>query len=182
VTAPVEKFPPTSGTVTGSLGVAMAAVVGVVSVVTSPDLAGVRILLGAALAGVLIWMVVLRPRAAVYDDVLLLRQEVSDTWVPLTLIDTVHAGRDLVVAVDDQRYRCTGISRSRPLPGTQRRGTVPGAPDAVSHVENRIREMVAAAHRRDQPDAEQQVRRRWAVAEFVALAVLGAGFLVSLLL
>jgi hypothetical protein len=194
--APVERFRPTSGRLLGSASLVV--VVGLLLLVglTEPNLTGLRVCLGIALGGVLIWMVLLRPRATAYDDRLVLHNQVSDWHIPLAGVEDVAVRHTLNVWVGDQRYTCSGIGRPsremiRGRGGTPssifaRRDTRTGAGNAAdighvnyaSFVEARIDELARLA-RRERADAPA-VRREWAWPELAAVGVLSLAFLVAL--
>ncbi len=197
---PVQKFKPTTGPATGYAGLAACALV--IGVVASSEqhVVGVRVALGAVLVAVLIWLVLLRPRAAAYDDTLVLRGILSDTTLPLARIDAAVVRHVLVVWIGDERYTCAGIARStRKMLGRRNRGALSvlgleqtddrmgavGAGgeigtvgDYATFVENRIDDLARSA-RRDGRDVPP-VRRRWAWLEMAALAASGLAFVLSL--
>jgi hypothetical protein len=196
--APVEKFAPTNGEVLGWGSIAALAALLVVAVVSEPNLVGTRVALGIALAMVLVWAVLLRPRAAAYPETLVLRNMVSDTHLPLAEVEEVTVRHTLNVWVGDKRYACAGIGRSsrqmlrratepdRTLfgssaPRSPRLGEGGSADPRLDYprfVETRIDELAKAA--RSRGGAPPRVRRVWAVPEIAALSVLGAALLVSL--
>ena len=195
--APVERFRPTSGRFLGAASLLVVVGALVLTAVTEPSLMGLRICLGLALGGVLIWVVLLRPRATAYVDRLVLRNQLSDWHLPLAGVEDVAVRHTLNVWVGDRRYTCSGIGRSsRQMirgPGGQpssifaRRDDRTGAGDAAnigqvdysSFVEARIDELSRLARKAaGDPPA---VRREWAVPELVALGVLSLALLVALL-
>ena len=197
---PVQKFKPTTGPVLGYLGLAVCALVVGIVVTSEQHVIGVRVALGAVLAGVVIWLALLRPRAAAYDDTLVLRGMLSDTTLPLAGIDAAVVRHMLVVWIGEDRYTCAGIARStrsmvkRRNPGvlsvlglqqTDDRMGVHGAGgdigtsgDYATFVETRIEDLARSA-RRDGRDVPE-VRRRWARLEIAALTASALAFLVSL--
>lgn len=200
---PVQTFRPTSGGILGWVAVLAAAVVGVVALVEEPNLLGVQVVLGAALVALVVWVSLLRPRAAAYADTLVLRNLLSDTHLPLARVDTAVVRQVLHVWLGDDCYRCVGIGRSsRSLlnrrnnggamavmgleqvdgrMGAAQGGDVGGGADYATFVETRIEDLARAA-RRDLQTEPPPVRRVWARRELAALAVLATGFAVSLLL
>jgi hypothetical protein len=194
---PVERFRPSSGAPLGWVSIAVLAVVLVVALVSEPNLLGVRIALGIALAAALVWAVLLRPRATAYADTLVLHNMVSDTQLPLAGIEAVTVRQTLNVWVGERRYVCAGIGRSprqllrqrsrttgalefqrADLSGTGAGGPVLGDVDYAGFVESRIEELARAARRDGR--ASTPVRRQWAVPELSALLTLAAAFAVSL--
>ena len=198
---PVQTFHPTTGHLTGWLGLAVCLLVVGVVVTTERHATGVRVALGAVLVAVLVWVALLRPRATAYDDSLVLRGMVSDTTLPLAAIDRAVVRHVLVVRVGDDRYTCSSIARStRSLRSRRSAGAVSvlgvpqagdridavgqssdvgGSGDYATFVETRIEDLAKSA-RRDGREGPP-VRRRWARLELAALAVSGLAFLLSLL-
>ena len=197
---PVQKFKPTTGPVLGYLGLAVCALVVGIVVTSEQHVIGARVALGAVLAGVVIWLALLRPRAAAYDDTLVLRGMLSDTTLPLAGIDAAVVRHMLVVWIGEDRYTCAGIARStrsmvkRRNPGvlsvlglqqTDDRMGVHGAGgdigtsgDYATFVETRIEDLARSA-RRDGRDVPE-VRRRWARLDIAALTPSALAFSVSL--
>jgi hypothetical protein len=170
--APLHAFKPTSGTLLGSAGLAIAAIVVVLVVVGERSVLGLRTALGAALLALVIWMVMLRPRVTAYADTLVLRNMASDVHIPLAAIDDVAVRHTLNVHVDDQRYSCAGIGRStRSMLRDQHGAARSSAQDYVAFVETTIEELSRAA-RRDNRGEVAPVRRSWAVPELAAGGVL----------
>ena len=199
---PVQKFEPTTGPGTGYVAlVGCALVVGVV-VTNEQHVTGLRVALGAVLVAVLIWLVLLRPRATAYDDRLVLRGMVSDMTLPLSRIDSAVVRHMLVVRIGEDRYTCAGIARptrsmvkrrnagGRSVLGLQQiddrvgsvraSGDIGPSRDYATFVESRIEDLSSAARRdgKDGPD----VSRRWARLELAALLLSAAAFVLSLLL
>jgi hypothetical protein len=182
--SPVHAFKPTSGTVMGYVGLVTAAAVAVLALVSEPNATGLRTALVAALVGLLVWMVMLRPRVRAYADTLLLKNMTSDTVLPLARVDNVLVRHTLNVWVGDRRYTCAGIGRStRNMLGAKGRGPAVGGGghDYPSFVETTIEDLAHAA-RRDLQGEPPPVTRRWAVPELAALGGLVAALLLSLLL
>ena len=198
---PVQKFKPTAGAAIGYLGLAVCALVVGVVATTEQHVTGLQVGLGAVLVGVLIWLVLLRPRATAYDDTLVLRGMVSDTALPLARIDAAVVRHMLVVRIGEDRYTCAGIARSTrsiakranpsgiPGLGLQRsedrmralgaRGEIGSSGEYANFVESRIEELARSARRDGRDGAE--VRRRWAPVELAALVVSALAFLLSML-
>ncbi len=199
---PVQKFKPTTGPVLGYVGLAVCALVIGVVATSEQHVVGVRVALGAVLVGVLIWLALLRPRAAAYDDTLVLRGMLSDTTLPLAGIDAAVVRHVLVVWIGDDRYTCAGIARSTrsmmrrrdsaltsslglhqtdPQAGpASAGGDIGTSGDYATFVENRIQDLARSA-RRDGGDVPE-VRRTWARLEIAALAASALAFLLSLVL
>jgi hypothetical protein len=192
---PVHAFKPTSGSIIGVVGLVVAAMVIVLVVVDERSLVGLRAALVAALAGVVVWMTLLRPRVTAYSDTLLLRNMAGDVHVPMAAIDDVTVRHALVVRVGERRYSCPGIGRStRSMirssgggpTGLSGPAATSGNQDYVGFVETTIEDLARAA-RRDarlvSPDSvPPPVRRSWAVPELAAVALLVVALVVTLLL
>ena len=176
----MHAFKPTSGTVLGYLGLAVAAMVVVLVLTGERSVVGLRAGLVAALTGLVIWMVMLRPRVTAYADTLMLRNMASDVHIPMASIDFVSVRHTLNVHVAERRYSCPGIGRStRAMVRDQRAGgSGAGRQDYVDFVQTTIDDLARSA-RRDaaMPGGDggepPPVRRRWAVPELA-----GAGLLV----
>ena len=194
---PVQKFKPTTGPALGYVGLAVCALVIGVVVTSEQHVVGLRVALGALLVAVLIWLALLRPRAAAYDDTLVLRGMVSDTALPLARIDAAVVRHVLVVWIGEDRYTCAGIARSTRNMMKRRYGAMAAAGlqqtddrmtagadigtsgDYATFVENRIEDLARSA-RRDGRDVPE-VRRDWARLEVAALVVSALAFVLSLL-
>jgi hypothetical protein len=202
---PLERFKPTSGVVVGWCGLAMGVLLIGYVVVAEHSLLGLRVALGSAFAGVVVWVTQLRPRVTAYQGTLVLHGTVSDVAVPYLAVDEVSMGQTLNVWSGGRRYVCIGIGKpvgfdSRQRLRAQRTGgllggnrvsqvtgsdlSLDGSPTYQSFVLSRIGDLVAAArqHPRDPSAAVPPVRTTYAVPELAALVVTGAAFLVSLVL
>jgi hypothetical protein len=199
--APVQRFKPTLGVALGYVGLTVAALVVLSLLTTEQNLTGVRWSLGTGVVAVLVWAVMIRPRATAYDDTLVLHHMLSDTHLPLARIDAAVVRQMLHVWIGEDRYVCTGIGRStRKLLKRRSRGAMAGlgvvqaddhagmgdvaelgsGADDATFVETRIEDLARTA-RRDRQAEPPLVRRTWAVPELAVLGVLAAAFLVSLL-
>lgn len=190
----VERFGPTSGQVSGYVGLALAVfTVGYVAVV-EPTLTGLKVALGAVFFAALAWAVVLRPRVHVVGERVVLRNAFRDTHVPLAAVEHVTLGQALTVWAEGEPHRCLGVSRSgRAEMRARRRRAVAeqhGAGEALAaaaahdlaretYAVRRLRELAEGA-RRDAP-ATAPVRHSWAWPEVAAVVVTGIAFAVSLL-
>jgi hypothetical protein len=195
---PVERFGPSSGQVSGFVGLAIAAfTVGYVAV-AEPTPTGLKVALGALFFASLAWAVVLRPRVHVFDDRLVLRNAFRDTHVPLAAVEHVTLGQALTVWAEGERHQCLGVGRSgRAHLRAQRRqasAETIGAGEALAaaaahdlaretYAVRRLRELAQGAQR--DADAEagaaEPVRHTWAWPEVAAVVVTGTAFTLSLL-
>ena len=194
-TQSVERLGPTSGRVSGYVGLAAAAfTVGYVAVV-EPTLTGLKVALGAVFFASLAWAVVLRPRVHVIGDRLVLRNTFRDTHVPLAAVEHVTLGQALTVWAEGERHQCLGVSRSgRAQLRSQRRQAAAaqhGAGEALAaaaahdlaketYAVRRLRELAEGARRDGR--AADPVRHTWAWPEVAAVVVTGAALALSLLL
>lgn len=205
---PLERFKATSGQALGWGGIIFAVVIIGYVAVAHHTVTGLRVALGMALFGLVVWMTQLRSRATLYPDRVLLRNATRDTVIPLVLVDAATVRQTLNVWVGERRYVCVGIGRSvrSIVKEGRRKGGGDGllgqgrwrqfaeraeraAPDQTAmayetFVVTRIEE-VAAAVRKHASSAEvaaARVRRRWAWPELVGLVVVGVAFGASLLL
>jgi hypothetical protein len=196
---PNERFGPTSGQVSGYVGLLLAAgTVGYVAV-EAPTLTGLRVALGAVLFAALAWAVVLRPRVHVYGDRLVLRNAFRDTHIPFAAVEHVTLGQALTVWAGGERHQCLGVGRSaRTQMRAERRRAFAshhGAEEAVAaatahdltrdtHVVHRLRDLAEAARRDAEavPAGDADVRHTWAWREVALVVVAGVALAVSLLL
>lgn len=185
---PLHAFKPTSGMVLGSIGLAVAGLVVVLVLLGERSVLGLRTALAAALVGLVVWMVLLRPRVRAYADTLELRNMASDVLVPLAAVDAVTVRHALHVWVDDERYTCPGIGRSTRSMVRTHGGTQDASVAKASSSEGYVRfvettlEDLARTARRDARGEQPPVRRRWAAPELVAAGVLVVALVVSFLL
>jgi hypothetical protein len=200
---PIEKFKPTNGFIIGYTGLALCAFAVVYAAVSVHTLTGLRVALGFALGGLVAWVALVRPRAAVYPGVLRLSNSLVDVDIPLVLVDEVSVRQTLNVWVGTRRYTCVGIGRSRRrMLKTRRPGITAllgmerlhsyaeesnrpaldqGGMLYETHVVTRIEQLVEEARQaaREQPPHER-VRRLPAWPEIAGLTVLAVAFVVSL--
>ena len=201
---PVERFKPTGGQFVGYAGlVAAALAVGyVVLNVHTPT--GLRVALGAALCGVVVWVTQLRPRATAYPRHVVLKNSVRDAHVPLAAVDEVALGQTLNLWVGEERYVCIGIGQSirEDLKARRRKQDVTGGGSRLTQlslmaerastderamsyqtfVVTRLEELVDKAKREPACDPHPPARRVVAWPEVTALAVTGLAFVVSFFL
>ncbi len=107
-----QTFTATGGRVTGLLGLATAAFVAVMFVVSAPASVAVPGVIACAIAALLAWGALLRPDVSVVAEDLRLRNLFETVTVPLAGIDTVVVRRYLVVRAGGTKYVCPAIGRS----------------------------------------------------------------------
>lgn len=176
-------FPATSGRVSGTVGLIVAVVMMVLTLIGRADPA---LAIVALLIALLSWMVLLRPRVGVRGHDLLLRGMASTLAIPLASVGTISARQVLAVRVGDRRYVSAAVGQSlgqlhrerrvvrhhdAPAP-TPHRG-------ATDHIVELIETHVADARREAAPTGE--VRREWAWPEVGALAALAVALVVAVL-
>jgi hypothetical protein len=122
-TTPVKRYGPTSGAVTGVLGLLICGAVAVLAALEGTGVVRVRLVVGALLAALLIWAYLLRPRVVLDEaaGTVLLRNAFLDHRVALVAIRDVRIRAVTVVTTDDGRF--TGIGVGRTLRKKVRRAT-----------------------------------------------------------
>ena len=205
--ATVESFPPTSGRLTGVVGIVLAGVVLVAALAARSTATPLGIAIVAVLGGILSWAVLLRPSVSAADDVLRLRGIFHTDLVPLAAIDRVVVTQVLAVFVGERRFVSPAIGHSK-RQSTKRRlspGDVPqrGGLDVLpsgkvatsgrgvhqSYVESRITHLAKDSRDRlgvrpgspEQQALAAEIRRVWAWPEIVGAVVAAIAFLVWLL-
>lgn len=200
---PVERFKPTGGHLTGYVGLALVLfAIGYVALAVH-SLTGLRVALGAAFFGVVVWATQVRPRATAYPRHVVLKNAVRDTHVPLAQVDEVAMGQTLNLWVGDRRFVCIGIGhslredvkarrrRDESTLGTSRMSELTLLAERASNEERastyqtfvltRLVELVEQAKKQPAPGPEAP-RQVWAWPELAALVVTGGAFAVSLVL
>jgi hypothetical protein len=129
---------------------------------------------GAALFGVVVVVVYLRPAVVLGPEHLLVRNALSDVTVPWHTIDSVHVRHVMEVDTTARTVRALAFGRTtrqqrrRAVAPTGTGSTVPGEVDYTDFVVDRIR-AAAEPHR---GGADTQVRTSWRWPEVTALAAL----------
>lgn len=175
----VEQFRPTSGRITGALGLVLAGAVIVVGLLDRdqfPILLVAVALLGAAL----IWSSMLRPRMWVTPDHLVLRNMVTTTRIPLAAVERVAVRQLVAIDAGERRYYSPAIGRSlrQSLPTTKAKNQTATTSYPV-FVEERLHHLVDEARVRtgvkpysdEQLELAARVERTWAWPEIAALAL-----------
>lgn len=200
---PVERFRPTSGQFVGHLTLGAIALLVIYIAISVRTVDGLRVATGLVVFGVLVWAVLLRPRATAYPDELHLLNSFRDVVIPYTAIDEVTVGRVMSVWVGDDRHVCTGIGRPlrKVAPGGRKGsssmlglgrggadetdGTVGGAISYADFVQGRITSLAEEAKRRVVSaggTTDARPRHVWAWPEVIGLLGSGAAFALSLVL
>ena len=199
-----ERFAPTSGRVTGVVGLLLAASVIVLGLADRDTGIADWVMVLAALMGVLIWAAVLRPRVSLVGEHLELRNMLETILVPLAAIEQLAVRQVLAIRVGDKRFVSPAVGKSRrQLRGRPAFGQGPVAArlrskpaddarttvDYADFIEQRIRQRMEderaargiRAASAEQLALAQEVRRQPAWPEIVALAVLSVALVVTIL-
>ena len=195
-TTVVERFAPTSGRISGVVGLIAAGVVLILAVTDWDSGTPLGVAIVAVLGAVLVWAAMLRPALWVTTRDLVMRGMFGVYRIPLAAIDTVVVTQVLAVKVGDRRFvsPVIGYTVRQTLKSKVRQGQ---APDSASSgptqehqafVEARIASMAQDARdrlgiRRGSPEQQAlaaDVRHTWALPELVAVAVLVLAFVVWL--
>jgi hypothetical protein len=107
-----QTFTATSGRITGVLGLATAAFLAVMFVISARVGVAVPGVIACLFAAVVLWGAMLRPGVSVTDDDLLMRTLFETVTIPLAGIDTVVVRRYLLVRAGGTKYVCPAIGRS----------------------------------------------------------------------
>lgn len=187
-----RSFGPTTGLVTGWAGLLIVAAVVVLTLLEDRSPAGIRVVLGALVCGLVLWCYLLRPRVVLDHDRLELRNAFSTTVIPWLRVGEVLVRTVTRVYVGEKVYVGTAVghsARSMMRAARKERKTLVAEPyestrvvdqPLPSLIEEAIRERADRAHEMAGPEAQRgRVYRRWAVPELVALGVLLAAFAVS---
>jgi len=199
VTIPEQRYGPTTGTVTGWIGLVACATIGG-GLLIDPDVQAVRFALVFAILGLVTWCYLLRPRIVIREPaaLLILRNAFSSWLVPLPAITVVRVKAYTRVEVGDEGYDAIAVGRrvrvmlggARPRrsdrfveagfglgePAHQpvKRGSS-STPEAVADL---MTEQVLAAAQRAKEAGQPvvPVLRSWATVELTLLAGLLLGF------
>ncbi|MBF4161799.1 hypothetical protein [Nocardioides acrostichi] len=109
----ITRFAPTSGRVTGILGLLICAVTIVAALVGERTVTSFAFAAGCLLAAALVWTTLLRPRLWVEHGVLVLRNPFSTVRIPLAAIRSVVVRQVFAAHVGGDRYVNASIGRSR---------------------------------------------------------------------
>jgi hypothetical protein len=186
----VEDFRPSSGRITGLLGLGICVgivVLGLVEFDEGFPPAGVW---AALFAAVLLWSAMLRPRVRVTGPELRLRNMLTTISVPLASIEQIVVRQVLSVRAGDHRYVSSAVGKSwrQALKSDRPRDPGEDAPYPV-FVEERLQQLAEDARTKagitlmsdEQLELAKGVRREWAWPEIVLLGFTALGFVVALL-
>lgn len=185
----VARFGPTSGVLTGIIGVAASALVLAIALIGDVTTVSLRVALVAAAVGVLIWAYMLRPRIVLdrAGGSLLLRGPLVDRRVPLAAVKVVAVRMVTTVKTEDARYDCiaVGYPIRKMVRGMNARDGQPGRLPSTRPTDQPLQDVMvdqilAAADRaREERLPDSPVRRSFAWPEIVALGLLALGFLAT---
>jgi hypothetical protein len=186
----VEEFRPTSGRITGVLGLCMCGGIVVLGVVEREEGFPAAGVWTALFAAVLFWAACLRPRVRVTASELRLRNMLTSISVPLAAIEQLVVRQVLSVRVGERRYVSSGVGRTwrQGLKADRQLKKGESAPYPV-FVEERLNQLAEEARARqgialmsdEQLELAAGVRREWAWPEIVLLGFTGLGLLVAVL-
>ena len=186
----VEDFRPSSGRITGVLGVGICVGIVVLGVVESDEGFPPAVVWAALFAAVLFWSATLRPRVRVTASELRLRNMLATISVPLAAIEQIVVRQVLLVRAGDQRYVSSAIGKSWRQALKSDRPAKPGeaAPYPI-FVEERLQQLAEEARARagitlmsdEQLALAEGVRRDLAWPEIVLLGFTALGFVITLL-
>lgn len=195
--AVVDRFRPTSGRVSGVIGLVLAAVVLVLALSARDTGTALGVAIAAVFGGILCWATLLRPTLWATREELVVRGVLRTDHLPLAAIDKVAVAQVLAVFVDGRRYVSPAIGyTARETINTRVRGRSGSAPVRSAadtyqvFVEERIMHLVGEARQRhhvragspEQRELAAGVRRVWAWPELAGLVVTAAAFVVWLVL
>lgn len=174
-----KRYGPTAGRVTGWIGLLGCASVAIVLPFTGQDRTTVRFAVSMALAGVVIWAFVARPRITLTPTTLHLRNPLSSWWVPVGLVDEVVVRLTTRVTASGRTFDATAVGR--PARSFARTMAKPWeAPDLVADL--MVADVLAAsASARAVGPVTGRIERHWAVPELGAIAILSLALLVLFL-
>ncbi len=198
-----EWFHPTSGRFVGTTGLVVAAGVLVLIVVDTHDERTLSYGAGTALAAVVCWALLLRPRVGLTEDTLVVRQVLRTVHLPLVAIDRLALTQVLAVWAGGRRYVSPAVGKplrrvvreARPGGSALRDSGEPTVSHAMPYadfVEERIRQQRAEAIRNQQAaarragdtptggEAPPAVRVEPAWPEIVGLSLAALALVVSL--
>lgn len=186
----VEDFRPSSGRITGVLGLGICVAVVLLGVAEFDEGFPPAVVWAALFSGVLFWAATLRPRVKVAGSELRLRNMLTTISVPLASIEQIVVRQVLSVRAGDRRYVCPAVGKSWRQAMKPDRPREPGEDRSYPvFVEERLQQLAEEARTRagislmsdEQLELAKEVRRDLAWPEIVLLGFTAAGFVVALL-
>jgi hypothetical protein len=186
----VEDFRPSSGRISGVLGLGLCVATVVLGVAEFDEGFPPAVVWAALFAGVLFWAAMLRPRVRVSGSELRLRNMLDTVTLPLASIEQIVVRQVLSVRAGDRRYVSSAVGKTWRQAMKRDRERKPGAeaPYPV-FVEERLSQLAENARSKqgialmsdEQLELAKAIRREWAWPEIVLLGFTGVGFVVALL-
>ncbi len=186
----VEDFRPSSGRITGILGVGICVAIVILGMAEFDQGFPPAAVWAALFAAVLFWSATLRPRVRVTGSELLLRNMLTTVSVPLAAIEQIVVRQVLLVRAGDQRYISSAVGKSwrQALKSDRPREPAQDASYPV-FVEERLHQLAEDARTKagitlmsdEQLALAKGVRREWAWPEIVLLGFTALGLVVALL-
>ena len=187
----VEDFAPSSGRITGVLGLGICVAIVVLGVVESDDGFPAAVVWAALFGAVLFWSATLRPRVRVIGSELRMRSMLTTISVPLAAIEQIVVRQVLAVWVGDRRYISSAVGQDLaagaevgPRRASRRttRRTRSSSRSGSSQLAEEARAKAGITLMSDEQLAlARGVRREWAWPEIVLLGFTALGFVVALL-
>lgn len=186
----VEEFRPSSGRISGVLGLAISAGTVVLGMVEFDEGFPPALVWAGLFASVLFWAAMLRPRVRVSGSELRLRNMLDTITLPLASIEQIVVRQVLSVRAGDRRYVSSAVGKTWRQAMKRDRERDPG--EAASYpvfVEERLTQLAENARSKqgialmsdEQLELAKSVRREWAWPEIVLLGFTALGFVVALL-
>lgn len=186
----LEDFRPSSGRITGVLGVGLCVAVVLLGVAEFDEGFPPAVVWAALFSGVLFWAAMLRPRVRVVGSELFLRNMLTTISLPLAAIEQIVVRQVLSVRAGDRRYISSAVGKSWRQAVKQDKPRQPGEDASYPvFVEERLRQLAEDARTKqgvtlmseEQLALAKGVRREWAWPEVVLLGFTAVGFVVALL-
>ena len=186
----VEDFGPSSGRLTGVLGLGICVGIVVLGVVEYDEGFPPAAVWAALLGAVLFWSAMLRPRVRVTGSELRLRNMLTTISVPLASIEQIVVRQVLSVRAGERRYISSAVGKSWRQVRRSNRPRKPGEdPSYPVFVEERLHHLAEEARTKEgitlmseeQLALAKGVRREWAWPEIVLLGFTAVGLVVAVL-
>ncbi|HEY8454128.1 MAG TPA: hypothetical protein VIL34_00890 [Actinopolymorphaceae bacterium] len=106
----IEAFAPTGGRVLGFLTLAIGAFIIADIVIEWRTWDGFMAALIVLAVCVLVWLALIRPSVVAYEEALVLRNVLSDTWLPWHMVESVSMAPVLGVTAGGREYRSAAVA------------------------------------------------------------------------
>lgn len=193
--AVVERFQPTSGRISGFVGLGTAAVIFVIAVLDKDTGTPLGVAILALLGALLVWAALLRPAMWVTSTDLVMRGMFRTDMIPLAAINKVSVSQVFAVFVGERRfvspvigYTARQTMKSRVTRGVTESTTSPiqshqtFVEARIDHLAQSSRDLLGIRNRSPEQEAlAADVRRSYAWPEIAGVAVLVLAFVVWLL-